>query len=192
MDHMPLVELSNTDKSFLKQVAIESVRAAVMEGRKCSMSCFEPASQRLMAQGACFVTLLKQGRLRGCIGTLDAYRPILEDVICNAYSAAMSDPRFPPVTSEELDQLELSISVLTDPQEIMVASESELRERLVPQVDGLILQDGSHRATYLPSVWEQLPDRADFIRELKLKAGLPQDYWSSTIRCFKYRVQSIK
>lgn len=192
MDHMPLAELSSSEKSFLKQVATESIRAAVLEGRKCSASCFEPVSQRLTAQGACFITLLKQGRLRGCIGTLDAYRSILEDVICNAYSAAMSDPRFPPVTSEELDQLELSISLLTDPQEVTVTSELELKEGLVPGVDGLILQDGIHRATYLPSVWEQLPDRADFIRELKCKAGLPQDYWSSTIRCFKYRVQTIR
>ena len=192
MGHMPLAELSNADKSFLKQVAVESIRVAVMEGRKCSVSGFEPYSKRLMIQGACFITLLKQGRLRGCIGTLDAYRSILEDVICNAYSAAMCDPRFSPVTTEELDQLELSISVLTEPQEVIVTSESELRAGLAPQVDGLILQDGCHRATYLPSVWEQLPDRTDFIRELKCKAGLPQDYWSSTIKCFKYQVQTIK
>lgn len=198
MDHMPLAELSSTDKAFLKQVALESIRAAVIEGRRCTVSCLEsslekmPDSSRLSAQGACFVTLLKHGRLRGCIGTLEVYRSLLEDVVGNAYSAAMCDPRFPAVTVEELDQLELSISVLTEPEEVMVKSESDLIRGLVPHVDGLILQDGVHRATYLPSVWEQLPDRTEFVCELKGKAGLPSDYWSSTIRCFKYQVESIK
>lgn len=192
MGHMPLAELSDADKTCLKHVALESIRAAVMEGRKCSMSSIESGSERLAAQGACFITLLKQGRLRGCIGTLDAYRPILEDVIGNAYSAAMSDPRFPPVTGEELDQLELSISLLTDPQEMIVASEQDLLRGIAVGLDGLILQDGGHRATYLPSVWEQLPNPVDFVRELKSKAGLPQNYWSNTMKCFKYQVQTIK
>lgn len=195
---MSLAELSDDHKLFLKRVACESVRIAVLEGRHNPLSCFEadlarmPDAGRLLAQGACFITLLKQGQLRGCIGTLDAYRPLLEDVTSNAYSAAMNDPRFPSVRAEELDLLELSISVLTEPQEIIVTSEADLMKRIEPYEDGVILQEGGCRATYLPSVWEQLPNQVDFIRELKCKAGLPQDYWSSTVKCFKYQVQSIK
>ncbi|UZW73908.1 AmmeMemoRadiSam system protein A [Alkalimarinus sediminis] len=198
MVHMPSVELSLEEQSFLKRVVKETIRIAAMDGRNCPLSHFEsdlqgmPNKDQLLVDGACFITLLKRGSLRGCIGTLDAYRPLLQDVASNAYSAAMSDPRFPPVTVEELELLELSISVLTNPQEIFVTTEADLASALEPNVDGLIIQDGRHRATYLPSVWEQLPERTDFIRELKSKAGLSQNYWSSTIRCFKYQVQSIK
>lgn len=191
MGPMPLVELSEIDKVLLKQVAHESVRSAVCDGRLFTVD-RESCTERLVLPGACFITLLKQGVLRGCMGTLEAHRPLLDDVISNANSAAMRDPRFPPISRGELDQLALSISVLSEPQEMVVATESELLSKIVPNVDGLILQDGAHRATYLPAVWAQLPNPQDFVRELKCKAGLSQDYWSETLKCFSYQVETIK
>ncbi|WP_250656770.1 AmmeMemoRadiSam system protein A [Alkalimarinus coralli] len=189
---MHLAELSEDDCGFLKQVASDALRSAVVEGRCLSADHYECRSTHLLGVGACFVTLLKKGQLRGCIGTLEAYRSLLDDVIHNTYSAAMQDPRFQPVDVDELDAITISISVLTEPELMEVVSEADLLQQLVPGVDGLILQEGSRRATYLPSVWEQLPGRAEFIRELKNKAGFPGNYWSDRVECFRYQVQSVK
>ena len=186
---MPLGEFSLSEREELKSIALSALKIAVLDTNLLSLS---GVSSRLMLPGACFVTLLKNKQLRGCIGTLEAYRPLAEDVAHNSYNAAMRDPRFPAVMSSELNDLELSISVLTKPEEIKVDSEGQLLKAISQGVDGVILQDGSHRATYLPSVWEQLPDAVDFIRELKCKAGLPSGYWSDSMRCFTYQSVCIK
>jgi len=182
-------EFSESERVELKVIALSALKAAVLDNKSFSL---EGVSSRLMLPGACFVTLLKNSQLRGCIGTLEAHRSLAEDVAHNSYNAAMRDPRFPCVESSELNDLELSISVLTKPKEVAVDSETQLLKQIRPGVDGVILDDGSHRATYLPSVWEQLPDAIDFIRELKCKAGLPKDYWSKSMRCFTYQSVCIK
>lgn len=135
---------------------------------------------------ASFVTLTIAGRLRGCIGSLEATRPLVTDVAHNAYGAAFSDPRFPALTTAELPRLEFHISVLSPPQPLQFASEQELLAQLRPGIDGLILEEHGRRGTFLPSVWEQLAQPAEFLQQLKRKTGLPADYWSPTLRVRRY------
>jgi uncharacterized protein len=143
----------------------------------------------LRACRASFVTLKRHGRLRGCIGTLEAYRPLAEDVADNALAAGFRDPRFPAVSAAELPDLKIQISVLTKPEEIRFDSEADLLARLHPGLDGVILVEGRRRGTFLPSVWEELPDPADFLHHLKLKAGLPENYYSGRLKAYRYRVE---
>lgn len=145
--------------------------------------------KELQVPGATFVTLTIQGALRGCIGMLEACRPVAEDVAANARAAAFNDPRFEPLSAEELDQLQIQISVLTLPEELNVSSEREVLSIIEPDVDGLILQDGCRKGTFLPSVWEDLPDKELFLMHLKMKAGLPADHWTDTLRVFRYRTE---
>ncbi len=152
----------------------------------------EASDPELAKERATFVTLEIGGQLRGCIGMLEACRPLAEDVAENAFSAAFHDPRFPPVSPAELDALEISISVLSPPEEMVFSSEEDLLEQIRPGIDGLILQDGLHTGTFLPSVWEQLPEPEVFFRQLKLKAGLAPRYWSSTLRVFRYTAEYIR
>lgn len=145
----------------------------------------------LGAPGASFVTLHRRGELRGCMGSLEPRRPLAEDVAGNARAAAYFDPRFPPVEPAELAELELEISVLGTARPLPAASEAELVAALRPGVDGLVLHEGPRRATFLPSVWSQLPDPAQFVRQLKRKAGLAPDHWSPTLRFERYEVEEI-
>lgn len=147
--------------------------------------------QPLQELRASFVTLYKQGQLRGCIGTLEARWPLVKDVAENACAAGFRDPRFPVLQVQELRQLELHISVLSVPELIPVASEQALLDQLRPNIDGLILKKGAKRGTFLPSVWESVPDPEIFLRKLKLKAGLPGDYWSPSLEAFRYTTESF-
>lgn len=141
------------------------------------------------SHGASFVTLFLSGSLRGCIGSLEAHRSLAEDVAANAYSAAFRDHRFEPVTHTVVDELDIHISVLSTPERIQCESELGLLNQLIPGRDGLILEDGQHRATFLPAVWDTLPSPERFVAELKRKAGLPLDYWSESLRCYRYRTE---
>lgn len=141
---------------------------------------------------ATFVTLEKHGQLRGCIGMLTAVRPLVEDIAENAFSAAFNDPRFPPLTADELDELDIHLSILTPAEPMEFSSEQDLLSQLQPNVDGLILQEGFRRGTFLPSVWEQLPEPEQFLRHLKQKAGLPPDYWSDSIKVSRYHAEIIE
>jgi AmmeMemoRadiSam system protein A len=143
----------------------------------------------LLEPAATFVTLKIGGRLRGCIGSLTAYRPLLEDVSENARSAAFRDPRFPPLEAGELSGLEIEVSLLSAPQPIDVESEDDLIARLRPGVDGVVLESGFHRGTFLPQVWEQLPNPRDFLSALKRKAGLAADFWDDDVRVSRYTVR---
>jgi AmmeMemoRadiSam system protein A len=146
----------------------------------------------LRVPGASFITLEKAGRLRGCIGSLEAHRPLIQDVAANAYAAAFKDPRFPPVTVGERAAITCALSLLSPPEAIRdVESEADLLATLRPGIDGLILADGTHRATFLPQVWAQLPDPADFVAHLKTKAGLSADHWSKTIKLWRYEVVKL-
>jgi len=147
--------------------------------------------EQLTEPGASFVTLNKTGQLRGCIGTLEAHQPLVIDVAHNAYAAAFRDPRFPALQQSELELLEFHLSILSKPESLPVESEAELLSRVRPHVDGLILEEGYRRGTFLPAVWESLPDPVEFIMQLKRKAGLPTDYWSDTIRISRYTAEHI-
>ncbi len=147
--------------------------------------------EQLQQIRSCFVTLHLHDQLRGCIGSLEAHEPLILDVSKNAYNAAFRDPRFAPVTLREYANLHLDISILSQPQPMQFVSEQDLLQQLRPGIDGLILADLGHRGTFLPSVWEQLPDKHEFLTHLKMKAGLPTTYWSNTISIQKYSAELI-
>ena len=142
----------------------------------------------LKEPGATFVTLTQQGELRGCIGSLMAERPLSEDVESNALAAAFRDPRFPPVTQHEYPDLEVEVSLLSAMEPIQFESEMHLLSLLRPGVDGVLLEHGFRRGTFLPQVWEQLPEPRAFLAHLKQKAGLPPDFWSEEVRLSRYTV----
>jgi AmmeMemoRadiSam system protein A len=150
------------------------------------------AAPWLRAEGACFVTLTRQGRLRGCIGSVRARRPLYDDVWANARAAALADPRFPPLTAAELPETRIEVSLLSPPAPLpAAASEEEALAALRPGVDGIILEYGGEaHATFLPQVWESLPAPRDFLAHLKHKAGLPTDFWSPALRLQRYTVTS--
>lgn len=142
--------------------------------------------------GAVFVTLTQGGELRGCIGSLEAHRPLRNDLCANALAAAFSDPRFPPLTVEELNGTQVEVSVLSQPEPLDFRDEADLLARLRPGIDGVILEHGWHRATFLPQVWDQLPEPRQFLAHLKRKAGLAPDFWSDDIRISRYSVEKFK
>jgi len=145
----------------------------------------------LLEPRATFTTLRLAGELRGCCGTIEPQRPLAHDVWHNAWVSANADPRFWPVSREEADALEISISVLTPLEPIAVSCESELVESLEPGVDGLLLRCGSARAVFLPAVWESLPDAGDFITQLKAKAGWSPAFWSPDMTAFRFRTETF-
>ena len=178
-------------QEILLQVARAAVEHGVEHGQALSVRAEEyPAVLRPLR--ASFVTLRVQGELRGCIGTCQAVRPLVEDVAHNAHAAAFADPRFPPMSGEELADLHIHISLLSLPEAMTFFSQEELLAQVRPGVDGLLLEDGFNKGTLLPSVWESLPDVESFVRHLKLKAGLPPDHWSSSLRVYRYTAESIE
>ena len=148
--------------------------------------------QVLNEEGACFVTLEKQGALRGCIGSIIAHRTLLKDLIENTKNAAFSDPRFTPLKEEELNEIDISISILSAPKEIDFENEEDLLEKIVPFKDGIIIRDGNYQAVYLPSVWEQIPEKDIFLNSLKMKAGLSPDYFSDNFKAYRFNTAYIK
>jgi len=191
MEHLVLSDFySNNDKIIMLQVAARSIKSGLEQGIELDTrnEKFEP---ELLQKRATFITLEIASRLRGCIGSLEAYRPLISDISSNAYSAAFKDPRFPPLDKEEYPRLEIHISILSPAEEIAFDSEQSLLEQLQPGVDGLILSDRGRRSTFLPSVWEQLPDKTLFLSELKHKAGLDHNHWSDTIQFERYSTYSF-
>ncbi len=146
----------------------------------------------LQASGACFVTLMQRGQLRGCIGTLEARRSLLADVKANALAAAFADPRFSPLTAYELAQTEIEISLLSAMQVMEFDSEAHALAQLQPGMDGVVFEYAHYRSTFLPQVWEQLPNAAEFMAHLKHKAGLPSDFWAAGVRLQRYSVSKFK
>ena len=142
--------------------------------------------------GACFVTIEEHGRLRGCIGSIIAHQPLINDLIAHSKDSAFNDYRFHPVTEDELNDLKVSISILTAPKSIAFSNEQDLLDKIIPNKDGIIIKDGEYQAVYLPSVWEQLPDKTEFLNSLKVKAGLSADYFSDTFEAYRYETVYIK
>ncbi|MEW5792453.1 MAG: AmmeMemoRadiSam system protein A [Pseudomonadota bacterium] len=147
-----------------------------------------PDAAWLLEPGACFVTLTQGGELRGCIGTLEPHRPLLEDVRANARAAAFEDPRFPALRAQELRRTEVEVSLLSPMALLPAANEADALAQLRPHVDGLVLHYGPYRSTFLPQVWEQLPEPGRFLAHLKRKAGLPADFWAAELRLYRYTV----
>jgi len=146
----------------------------------------------LAKMGATFVTLTQHGDLRGCIGSLEAWRPLLEDVQENAVAAAFHDPRFPPLSAEEWPITRVEVSLLTPSEPIQFVDEADALAQLRPGIDGVIFNVGRRRATFLPQVWEQLPEPAEFMARLKQKAGLSADYWGPDVQLARYGVRKWK
>jgi AmmeMemoRadiSam system protein A len=142
----------------------------------------------LAEHGACFVTLTQDGELRGCIGSLQAHRPLLDDVKSNAVSAAMRDPRFTPLSVEELDITTVEISLLSTTQAMEVRDEADALAQLRPGVDGIVFEYGHYRSTFLPQVWENLAQPREFLAMLRRKAGLPDDFWEPGVKLSRYTV----
>ena len=146
----------------------------------------------LAEHGACFVTLTQNGELRGCIGTLQAHRPLLADVKSNAVAAAMHDPRFMPLSVEELDITTVEISLLSPTTAMNVRDEADALAQIRPNVDGIVFEYGHYRSTFLPQVWEQLPQPRQFMAHLRRKAGLPEDFWEEGVKLSRYTVTKWK
>ena len=184
------MSLNKEHQQRLLDLAKSSIQHGLQTGRPLKINLADFPSE-LTERRATFVTLQKHHQLRGCIGMLEAVRPLAEDIAENAFLAAFKDPRFPPLADDEFGELEIHLSILTPAEPVSFTSEQNLITQLQPGIDGLILEEGRRRGTFLPSVWEQLPEPEEFLRHLKQKAGLAADYWSENIRIYRYRTEMI-
>jgi uncharacterized protein len=187
---MGLMSLNNEYQQQLLALAKSSIQHGLRTGKPLKINVTDYPAE-LREPRATFVTLHKNHELRGCIGVLEAIRPLAEDIAENAFSAAFKDSRFPALAADEFKDLEIHLSILSPAEPVEFSSEQDLLAQLKPGIDGLILQEGQRRGTFLPSVWEQLPEPQQFLRHLKHKAGLSPDYWSGKIRIYRYRTETI-
>ena len=176
------------------RVLLPMARSAIADavGQAGAPSHPAAAAPWLQAPGATFVTLTQQGQLRGCIGTLEAHRPLHQDVEANAVAAALRDPRFAPLQARELAWTEIEVSLLSVREALAFHCEDDALAQLRPGVDGVVFQFDRFRSTFLPQVWEQLPDVTGFMAHLKQKAGLPANFWSAQVRLERYTVTKWK
>jgi AmmeMemoRadiSam system protein A len=181
---------SDEHKRLLIGVAWESIHHGFAHDRH-----FDPRAgsypPEFLEKRAVFVTLQKGGALRGCIGTLSANESLVLAVAFYAFQSAFRDPRFTPLAREEADETSIALSVLSPPEPIAFADEADLLRQIRPGVDGLILEDRGRSGTFLPSVWEDLPDKIGFLNHLKRKAGFPESHWSDTLKVRRYEAEKI-
>lgn len=188
---MDIKPLSPAERQTLLKLARQSIERAVAK-RPLPRLNLEEFSPALRENGASFVTLTIQGELRGCIGALEAYQPLVQDVCEHAAAAALEDYRFYPVTPAEVPLLNIEISRLTPPQPLEYQQPAELLARLRPGVDGVILRDGIRRATFLPQVWEKIPKPEEFLSHLCLKMGASANLWRQRpLQVFTYQVEEF-
>lgn len=176
-------------RSELLRLARGSIEAGLLTGRLAPAAA--AASPALSERRATFVTLRVRDDLRGCCGSIEPRFALAEDVWRNAWASAFADPRFPALVAGEYASIHVHISVLSPLERITVLNEVDLLASLRPGIDGLLLELGAARATFLPVVWESLPDPVDFLRHLKMKAGWPPTFWSSQIQVWRYRTESF-
>ena len=181
---------ASSGKALLLDVARQSIEWGLRTGQPLAVDpdAYPPELGKLRAT---FVTLRRNGELRGCVGGLVASRPLVADVARSAFGAAFRDNRFPPLEASELEQLEIHISILSPLEPLSAPDEKALLEAIRPGIDGIVVRDGARQGTFLPAVWESLPEPGAFWRELKRKAGLPLDTWSGRWEIFHYTVESL-
>ncbi|MDP6517067.1 MAG: AmmeMemoRadiSam system protein B [Alphaproteobacteria bacterium] len=186
--------LSDSDRAQLLQSAARAILVGLRRGRPPDVA-VDSFPRTLRAIRASFVTLKVDGRLRGCVGSVKAHRPLIADVAASTCKAAFGDRRFEPLSAAEIKALEagmeMSISILSHPRPIGFDSEAEAREMLEPGVDGVILRDDDHNGLFLPQVWDSIPEPPEFLAALKRKAGLAEDHWSEGLRLFRFRCESF-
>ena len=184
-------QLTDGEKQILLRLAREAMEHAVKR-KKLPVLDVNSLTPQLRENGASFVTITINDNLRGCIGALEAYQSLAEDVREHAIAAALKDPRFPPVVESELNRIKLEVSSLTAPRLLEYSSGEELLVKLNPHVDGVILKDGRRRATFLPQVWQKIPSAADFLDHLCDKMGARKNLWRDTkLEVFTYQVEEF-
>ena len=191
MEYAEKARLSEADRRVLLGSTMKALKFGIINGRAPNVDYGPGVSKSLTAMRASFVSLKIAGRLRGCIGTLVAHQALLPDVVANAFKAGFGDPRFGPLTLEELEKLNIEVSLLSFPRIMHFENEVDLVRQIRPDTDGLILQDEGRRGLFLPSVWEGIPKAEDFVRHLKRKAGFGVDHWSGGLKVFRYTTETF-
>jgi len=188
--------LTKSEGAYLLKIARTAIETYLKSHERLEIKPSDVPGKRLAEDGACFVTLYigKDRALRGCIGSLEASRPLVFDVADNALNSAFGDPRFPKVCPDELKDIKIEISVLTPPKKIEVSSAEDLLKKLIPRKHGLTIQKGWARATFLPVVWDELKDKKEFLSHLCMKAGLDPEEWkdTKTMEFFVYQAQEFE
>lgn len=179
-------------KEYFSKFVIDICKKSILAVFNKEKPDFEKIQPVFKQLGACFVTLEKEGNLRGCIGSVIAHRPLIDDLIKNAQNSAFSDPRFTPLRRDEFEDLSIAVSLLSSPEKIYFKDETDLLEQIRPFIDGIIIKDPPRQAVYLPSVWEQLPEKTTFLNSLKIKAGMPPKHFSDTFEAFRFTTEYIK
>ena len=190
MPPSPCIDLDARERERLLGIARRSIRHGLDTGAAYRVAARE-LEGRLASASAVFVTLLREAQLRGCVGSLEASAPLAQAVATAAFNAAFRDRRFPELQGDEFDALAIEVAVLSPMEPVAAASRAELLALLEPGIDGLLLEDRGHRATFLPKVWDKLGSPQEFIEQLLLKAGLPPDHWSDSLRVSRYRTLSF-
>jgi uncharacterized protein len=185
-------KLSDQERQTLLQLARQSIEMAVKGLPKIDLN-LDDYSEPLREDGASFVTLTEAGELRGCVGALEPYQPLVQDVCEHALAAALQDYRFRPVQPAEIPYLQIEISRLTRPEPLLYRSPEELLSLIRPEIDGLVIRDEVRRATFLPQVWEKVPDKAEFLTHLCLKMGGPGNLWQcKPLQVLTYQVEEFE
>jgi hypothetical protein len=191
LEYASSARLAEVDRERLLSACMTALRIAAQTGGKTPAPSLNGVSPALSAWRATFVTLTENERLRGCIGSLEPQRALIEDSLANTAQAGFADPRFPPLKESELSGLRLDVSILSHPRPIPTESESELAGALEPDRDGLILSAGKRRSLFLPTVWRHLPDARAFVRHLMAKAGFEPNRWPEQLQARRFRVESF-
>jgi len=179
-------------KKYFSKFVIDACKESIRAGLKKETPKFAKFPPVFNELGACFVTLEKNGSLRGCIGSIIAHRPLIEDLVKNAQSSAFSDSRFEPLNNDEFEDLSIDVSLLSTPEKMSFKDEPDLLGQIKPFVDGIIIKDKGYQAVYLPSVWEQLPEKDLFLNSLKIKAGMSPKHFSDTFEAYRFTTEYIK
>ena len=182
-------QIEDKDRKFLIELARKTINKKKKNNLLTTLE-INNLAPVLKEKRGCFVTLTKNNNLRGCIGYILPISPLYQAVIDNAYNAAYSDPRFSPVTEDEIKDLHIEISVLTVPKKLVYEDDDDLLKKLTPLKDGVIIKKGFYNSTFLPQVWEQLPEKENFLNHLCLKAGLKPNEWiSGSVEVETYRAE---
>ncbi len=181
-------------KKYMIDIAKDAIKEELVGKRLLDRSSLTKEHPELLEKGAVFVTLQKRQNLRGCIGSLVAHRVLIDDLIENAKSAAFRDPRFPPLSLKEFESedFEVEVSILSEPKELIYSDISDLKSKIKPNIDGVILKLGGYQATFLPQVWEQLPEFESFFAHLCQKAGVEVNCLAKHPTIYTYRVEKIE